>query len=64
MRMQALTRIENVGRMSKSTGSSGEKWKGSKNDKDNDSRRREAIWIDSFRTIIIKITLFMRLTFY
>ena len=42
MRMQALIRIENVGRKG-SWGSLGEEWKGFKNDKDNDLRREKAI---------------------
>ncbi|KAG5318957.1 LRC15 protein, partial [Pseudoatta argentina] len=41
MRMQALIRIKNVGR--KGMDSLGEEWKGSKNDKDNDLGRGEAI---------------------
>lgn len=59
-RIQAVTRLENVGKMSKGMDSLREEWKGSKNDKDNDFRRGKAIWIDSVRTMVIKITLFMR----
>lgn len=43
-------------------GSSREEWKGSKNDEDNDFRKEKTIWMDSFRTIVIKIKLFIRLT--
>lgn len=60
----SVTREENMRRISKCMDSSREEWKGSKNEEDNDFRKAKAIWMDSFRTIVIKIKLFMRLTPY